>query len=127
MNKRSGTDVSSPYIAGLKSSILDSTTDFEDTLASSIRSNPDKLDFNEQVKIYSFSEQLNRFKQDTKDRSKLAYWTFRIISLWLVFVFVLLLINDLPNSVFITLLTTTTVNIIGLPIIVLRGYFTSDK
>lgn len=123
MNKRSGTDISSPYIAGLESSILDSTTGSEDTLASFMFSNPDKLDLNEQI----FLEQLNRFKQDTKDRSKLAYWTFGIISFWLVFVFVLLLINDLPNSVFITLLTTTTVNIIGLPIIVLSGYFTSDK
>lgn len=124
-----GKETPSSYIDGLESllSIEDESSCAVNSLESSVNSNLDKLGLNGQITILTLREELARFRKDTKDRSNLAHWTFGIISLWLVFVFVLLLINDLPDSVFITLLTTTTFNVIGLPAIVLRGYFTSDK
>lgn len=64
-----------------------------------------------------------RYEKDTASRTCLAYWTFGIISVWLFVVVILLSCNFLPDAVYITLLTTTTVNIIGLPAIVLKGYF----
>lgn len=126
MNKHSDTDASSPYIDGLES-ILDSTADSGDTSELSMFSNIDKLDIDEQIKLLSFREELKRFKENTKNRSILTIWTFCIISSWLIAVVVLLSCNFLSDSVAITLLSTTTINIIGLPAIVLRGYFTSDR
>lgn len=74
-----------------------------------------------------------RYEKDTASRTCLAYWTFIIISAWLVAVFLLLIFNIitiyffdfvfLSDKVYITLLATTTANIIGLPAIVLKGYF----
>lgn len=68
-----------------------------------------------------------RYSDNTKNRSILAFWTFVIISLWLIGVVVLLSCNFLSDSATITLLSTTTINIIGLPAIVLRGYFAAEK
>lgn len=119
----------SPYIDRLESllSAENEPSASVGSLESSVNSNLDKLDLDGQVTIITLREELARFRKDTKDRSNLAYWTFGIITGWLFFVLVLLFFKKLPDSVFITLLTTTTVNIIGLPAIVLRGYFTSDK
>lgn len=79
-----------------------------------------------QVKIKE-SLKNERFSSDTKNHSILAYWTFVIISGWLAAVVWLLKRDFLSDSVAITLLSTTTINVIGLPAIVLRGYFASDK
>lgn len=98
-----------------------------DSVKSSICSNLDSLDLKGQIGILTLLEELDRFRKDTKDRSNLAYWTFGIITVWLVAVVVLMACNFLPQTVYVTLLTTTTVNIIGLPAIVLRGYFTPNK
>lgn len=119
----------SSYIGGLESLLADECEPphSANSLESSVNSNLDKLDIDGQITIITLREELARFRKDTKDRSILAYWTFGIITGWLVGVLVLLFFKKLPDSVFITLLTTTTVNIIGLPAIVLRGYFTSDK
>lgn len=116
----------SSYIGGLES-LLDSTANSGDAVELSIFSNIDKLDIDEQIKLLSFHEELKRFKSNTKNRSLLSIWTFAIISVWLIAVVVLLSCNFLSDSVAITLLSTTTINIIGLPAIVLRGYFTLEK
>ena len=72
-----------------------------------------------------------RYKADTKDRRKLAKWAKRVVVTYLITVFVILLLNEtwsslffnLSNTVLITLLGTTTLNILGLMYIVLKGYF----
>lgn len=128
MNKRSDTNTPSSYINGLESIIGSAeVVKQDDDVESSIFSNLDKLDIDGQIKALSFHEELKRFNQDTKNRSVLARWTFGIISVWLIAVLILLSFNFLSESVYITLLATTTVNIIGLPAIVLRGYFVSEK
>lgn len=124
-----GEKTPSSYIDGLESllSIEDESSCAVNSLESSVNSNLDKLGLDGQITILTLREELARFRKDTKDRSALAYWTFVIISVWLIAVVALLAFNFLSDSVAITLLSTTTINIIGLPAIVLRGYFTSDK
>ena len=72
-------------------------------------------------------EERDRYKSDTKDRKWLAEWSSTIVSLWM-FIVICIVINNhryakLSDSVLITLLTTTTVNVLGLMYIVLRGHF----
>lgn len=76
---------------------------------------------NQQTKL-----QLERFGQDTKDRKWLAYWSVSVVSFWLLSVLLILVFNQflaLSDAVLITLLTTTTLNILGLTFIVLKGHF----
>lgn len=122
-------ETSSSYIDGLELLLSDENepSSVVNSLESSVNSNLDKLDIDGQITIITLREELARFRKDTKDRSNLAYWTFWIISLWLVAVVILLAFNFLSQTVYVTLLTTTTVNIIGLPAIVLHGYFTPKK
>lgn len=128
MDKRLDDNAPSSYINGLESIIGgEASLGQNDGVENSIFSNLDKLDIDGQIKVLSFSEELRRFNQDTKNRSVLALWTFRIISVWLIAVVALLGFNFLSDAVCITLLTTMTINIIGLPAIVLRGYFAAEK
>jgi hypothetical protein len=67
-----------------------------------------------------------RFQSDTLDRKWLAEWATAAVSLWL-FSVLLILINkvhlELSDAVIITLLGTTTLNVLGLTYIVLKGHF----
>ena len=73
-------------------------------------------------------QEAERFGQDTRLRKILAIWTMVIISAWLVAVLVILFFRDNLNpSVLITLLATTTINILGLPKIILEGLFRGRK
>jgi hypothetical protein len=67
-----------------------------------------------------------RFRSDTLDRKWLAVWATTVVTLWLIAV-ILILINkhkfDLSDTVLVTLLGTTTLNILGLSYIVLKGHF----
>lgn len=81
--------------------------------------------------------QLHRIVENTSARKRLEKWAKRIIVWYLITVFVIILLNNndgdkdsklwfvlsLSDSVLITLLSTTTVNIIGLGLIILRGHF----
>lgn len=94
--------------------------------------------------------QHQRMLEDTRARRRLEHWATKIISYYLIIVFVILLLNGfasvinimlcqfcgidskfvtstdsvfLSDKVLIVLLSTTTVNIIGLGLIVLRGHF----
>lgn len=62
-----------------------------------------------------------------KHKNILVIWVMVLIPFWLINVLIVLFCNDsclhLSNSVLNTLLATTTLNIIGLAGIVLRGYF----
>lgn len=101
--------------------------DLPDDTIRTLNLNPDKFNEKEQLAIKQAEAERRRFEEDTKNRKVLAYWTFGIITGWLVAVVGLLAFNFLPPTVYVTLLTTTTVNIIGLPAIVLHGYFTPKK
>jgi hypothetical protein len=71
--------------------------------------------------------ELNRFDQDTTHRSSLITWAATIVSLWLICVIFILTRNTqqykLSDTIVVTLLTTTTVNVLGLMIIVLNDLF----
>ena len=73
-----------------------------------------------------------RFAEDTKHRKGLVSWVKWVVSLWLLGVLITVSFNsvlclNLNNNVLITLLTTTTVNILGLAYIVLKGLFQSKE
>lgn len=68
-----------------------------------------------------------RYRDDTKSRRYLAYWAATVVTVYLLLVFVILFMNTtclhLSDPVMIALLGTTTVNVLGLMYIVLKGYF----
>lgn len=74
---------------------------------------------------------LHRIIENTSARKRLEKWAKRVIVIYLLIV-LLLVISDsiventwfeISDTVMITILSTTTVNIIGLGLIVLRGHF----
>lgn len=74
----------------------------------------------------------DRYNSDTKDRKWLAVWTAIVVSVWLLIVLLILIFNRilcvyLSDRVLITLLGTTTLNVLGLSFIVLRGHFNSSQ
>ena len=94
--------------------------------------------------------QHQRMLEDTRARRRLEHWATRIISYYLITVFIVLILSGfasiintvlsqfcninhdsvsifLSDKVLIVLLSTTTVNIIGLGLIVLRGHFGTRK
>lgn len=75
---------------------------------------------------------LHRIVENTNARKRLEKWAKRVIVIYLLFVLCVVIINSLrwiliSDAVMITILSTTTVNIIGLGLIVLRGHFPQDK
>lgn len=83
-------------------------------------SNPDSLSMEEQ--------QVLRFIQDTHQRSDLLCWVMVVISLWLFLVLVILFMLGcgclhLSENIIITLLVTTTANILGMAYLVLGDLF----
>lgn len=72
---------------------------------------------------------LNRFVVDTKLRTHLTYFFSIVISLWLAAVIAILFFNDhylylkLSDNVLIVLLTTTSINVIGMMLIILKNLF----
>lgn len=91
------------------------------------RSSPvdfDSMSIPEQLDYYK----LNRYRANTVSRNYLSIWVAGVVSLWLIGVFWLLLHNEkdqycLSDTVLVTLLGTTTLNILGLPLVILRGLF----
>ena len=74
------------------------------------------------------NQEIQRYVQDTKWRKFLCVWVMSVVSLWLIAVLILTFIYVLgqittSHSVMIALLATTTVNILGLAYIVLKGIF----
>ena len=72
-----------------------------------------------------------RIKQTTQARKFFVQFTSWVVSLWLVFVAVVILLHafkesGLSNGVLITLLTTTTINILALSVVVMKGHFSED-
>lgn len=85
----------------------------------------DELDFAGQ----KYKLKLKRFSDNTENRKWLAVWTTVIVTIWLMIVLGILILNEkyicLSSTVLVTLLGTTTVNVLGLSYIVLKGYFDS--
>jgi len=84
----------------------------------------DSNDMNNQALKY----QLERFGSDTHDRRWLAKWTAWTITGWLFAVMFAVLFNEkftfhISDSVLLMLLGTTTLNVLSLSLIVLRGHF----
>jgi len=77
-------------------------------------------------------QEVVRYRQDTKERKLLSHWVIWVVSSWLLLVMIVVSLNSLLNfklsdSVLITLLATTTANILGLAYIVLDGLFNLNK
>lgn len=81
----------------------------------------------------SLSEQKRqRYYQNTKYRRYFSVWVMIIVPSWLVLVLALLAlcafsVAALSDTVLVTLLATTTANILGLAFIVLKGMFPQAK
>lgn len=79
-----------------------------------------------------YQQRKERFSQDTRFRKHLAHWVMWIVPIWLGLVLYILYLCGaealtLEPSVLITLLATTTVNVLGLAYIVLKGIFPEEK
>lgn len=80
---------------------------------------------------------LHRMVENTKARRRLEKWSLRVIAWYLIAVLVVVIlcytnikwlhIIVIPWKIMVTVLTTTTINIIGLGLIVLRGHFLANK
>ena len=73
-------------------------------------------------------QKTRRFSEDTDHRSGLIFWVKLVVSFWLLCAIIVVAFNNLfhfklNDSVLIALLTTTTLNILGLAYIVLQGLF----
>lgn len=71
---------------------------------------------------------LHRIIENTRARRRLERWITRLISIYLLMVFALIIVSyilkwNLPSGVIITILSTTTVNIVALGYILVRGLF----
>ena len=124
----------------------------EDTVNNLLMNAPPEIP---QKTLYTCKELLQhqRTLEDTRARRRLEKWVTKIISRYLITVFFILLINGfsiyipalingitnselanfiskikpLSDNVIIVILSTTTINIIGLGLIVLKGHFLSRK
>lgn len=82
--------------------------------------NPDEDSLSTQKKI--------RFKQDTEFRKHFSVWVMIIVPVWLVLTLVVLVLTGFKITIYsegvlVALLATTTVNVLGLAFIVLKGMF----
>jgi hypothetical protein len=86
----------------------------------------------ENIDNYDLDKQKSfRYNQDTKERKFLSHWVVLVVSIWLFWVIFILIFNELllnlSDTVICMLLGTTTINILGLAYIVLKGLFNSDN
>lgn len=77
-------------------------------------------------------QEAERYAQDTEQRNDLVRWMKWVVTLWLFFVLLFTITNrvwciGLSENVLITLLATTTVNVLGLSKIILSGLFDKKK
>lgn len=75
---------------------------------------------------------LKRYNDTSKLRKHSAYWVMLVVSFWLFLVVGIVFlcgfaVMNLEASVIIALLTTTTANILGLPLIILQGLYPKEK
>lgn len=81
--------------------------------------NPDEYDLGKQKSW--------RYYHDTIHRKHLICWVMWIIPVWLLAVlFITAFANNVSDTVKTTLLVTTTANVIGLALVVLKGMFSKE-
>ena len=73
-----------------------------------------------------------RFGQDTRHRKWLVVWMIIVVSVWLTVVLLITMFNKpwrlyITEKILITLLATTTINVLGLSKIILNGLFGSKN
>ncbi len=75
--------------------------------------------------------EIERYKEDTQHRRTLSTWAGVVVSMWLLCVVLILIGNTrnyrLSDSVLITLLGTTTLNVLALMLVVLNDIFRNGK
>lgn len=86
----------------------------------------------EDAKYQKERASLKRYEQDTRSRKALTTWSSWVVSIYLAAIIGTLILNkplgfELDNTVLVTLLGTTTLNVLGLMYIVLNGYFPKDR
>lgn len=80
--------------------------------------NPDEENLKQQEDLKN-----KDLSQAIKHRNWLVCWVIITVTAWLLAVLVITIWCDLSDTVKVTLLATTTVNILGLPLIILKGLF----
>jgi len=90
-------------------------------------------DIPDNIDIESLEDQKKaRYRQDSKYRCIFSWWVISVVSLWLISVLIIVILLGkkvlyLDKSITITLLATTTINILGLAYIVLKGLFPESE
>lgn len=89
-------------------------------------------DYNAPIEDYDENDlakqKTERYTQDTSHRHSLIGWMMVVVSIWLILVICIVALNVkcqlfISDTVLNTLLATTTVNILGLPFIILKDLF----
>lgn len=79
------------------------------------------------LKIELESAKISRYLINTTLRKNMSKWAAWLISIWLLIVAIILMLNNsefcLSDSVLNTLITTTTINVIGIVLICFRDLF----
>lgn len=127
------------FLCGKRNITIETNT-FGET-AETLISTWDKVD-KDVLKVGKELLHLQRDVENTRARRRLEKWACIVIAVYLIFVFILILLNGLSmlwrpqifkehgfisDNVMTIILSTTTINIIGLVVIVLRGHFDNKK
>lgn len=107
--------------------------DILDTVRTLLESETTELNIDKSKEL----TRLHRVVENTRARRRLEKWSLRVIASYLLAVLAIVLLNytkiqalegivEIPSEIMITILSTTTVNIIGLGLIVLRGHFLAN-
>ena len=84
------------------------------------------------AKIDSIASILNRYSDTSTLRKYSAVWVMVVVSVWLLVVLLILIlcganVLTIQSGVLIALLGTTTANIIGLPLVLLKGLYPKEE
>lgn len=128
-----------------KENLLDKIVDSQSTLNSDSKAFAEEASYATQsdqrtetkddlqkAQIEKLLSEVERYREDTSLRGSLAKVFTIIISLWLLAVILILVGNNcnnykLSDNVLITLLVTSTANVIGMMLIILKNLFPSNE
>ena len=128
----------SDYLPFVDESSPDSFTEFPDIEADPLYSQEiSSQQAEEEFKVWDDYERVSkklrndRYEEDTVHRRNLSSWAAIIVSVWLFAVILILTRNtseyQLSDPVMIALLGTTTLNVLGMMVIVLKGLFFEEN
>ena len=85
-------------------------------------------DFDIELRKAKTHHQTENWKIERKLKEKLAMWVVAMVTIYLAAVsYILYKQQPLSDEVLIALLTTTTINVLGLPYLIIKSLFGSDK